>query len=111
MILKIVSPKNRQKWLFDSKQMQKFDYYIGYWEKRHFSAENGRISQKNCDHNIDPWKKCSFIAKLLFESMELTNCRPKIEWKIFNLLSLDPSFFSPVALRHRNDFRHLSGIR
>jgi hypothetical protein len=51
MILKIVSPKNFAKKLafFDSnkaKFWKKIDHNIGFWEKRHFFAENCRKSQK-----------------------------------------------------------------
>jgi hypothetical protein len=35
--------------------MQNFDQNISFWEKRQFFAENWQKSQKNCDHNIDPW--------------------------------------------------------
>jgi hypothetical protein len=34
--------------------MQKFDHNIGFWEKRHFFAEN-------CDHNIDPRSLSKFL--------------------------------------------------
>jgi hypothetical protein len=51
--------------------MQNFDQNIGFWEKRHFFAENWQKSQKNVIITSTPGKYIFYTNKKLFYGISL----------------------------------------